>query len=160
MVMTVEHDIHAVLFKQMAKGIAHTQAGSMGCGAVGGMMERCEKPGKVLVGNEVAFQPVMLCGAGCISDVCIEHDEVGIGIVEGIISFCAGTGHGEIEIGEVIGCGAFVVADAWEETAARNDVFFRDKELRIPIGFHIAVGHKISGIYDDFRIYDLYAISH
>lgn len=30
MVMTVEHNINAVLFKQVAKGIAHTQAGSMG----------------------------------------------------------------------------------------------------------------------------------
>ena len=30
MIMSVEHDINAVLFKQMAKGVAHTQAGSMG----------------------------------------------------------------------------------------------------------------------------------
>ena len=115
-------------------------------------MERCEKPGKVLVGNEVAFQPVMLCGAGCICNSGIEHDEVGIGIVEGIIPFRAGIRGGEVEIGEVIGCGAFVVPDAREEAAPGHDILFRSKELGIPVGRHIAVGHEISRINDDIRI--------
>ena len=106
-----------------------------------------DDPGFVLVVFQVLNEPFGLFVAklkGCIFAVAVERDDVGVGIVKGIVDFLFFIGQRHIVI--IVYGVSFVVAQAGKDRNVFGQATKGIKKLGFPLLVYTATGDQVSGV--------------